>query len=256
MNSYQINQPGKKTGRLNPNGMSPITTVIFDTYETLLQNPSSLWRVGFQGIIQEQSLDTDTDMLHQAWAPCESEFRNSRVKPGVPFRSYYQAWRDCFMRAFDKLELDGDPDAAASSFVRYISRRDPYPETVEALTAVQTNWRTAVLSNADDAFLLPNLELLGVDFEAVLSSEQARIYKPLPELFRKMLKKLNVSPEESVYVGDRQLEDVQGPTEVGIHAVWINRSANPVDPDLPKPAYQISSLLELPGLLINWPSGT
>ncbi|PKB68600.1 MAG: hypothetical protein BZY81_01420 [SAR202 cluster bacterium Io17-Chloro-G4] len=233
--------------------MTPITTVIFDMYETLVQNPHSLWRVGFQGIIQEQSLDTNPDALWKEWAPVETEFRNSRVKQGVPFRSYYQAWRDCFIRAFSNLELEGDAEAAASSFVDYISHRDPYPETVESLKAVQTDWRTAVLSNADDDYLLPNLDLLGIQFEAVLSSEKARIYKPLPGMFRKMLDTLNVTPMESVYVGDRQLEDVQGPTEVGMHAVWINRAGDPADPDLPKPAYQISSLLELPGLLQNWP---
>ena len=233
--------------------MSTITTVIFDMYETLVQNPHSLWRVGFQGIIQEQSLDTNPEDLWKEWAPVEAEFRNSRVKPEVPFRNYYQAWRECFKRAFKILELNGDPDAASSSFIRYISRREPYPETVEALKAVQTRWRIAMLSNADDDYLMPNLELLGVDFDAVLSSEKARIYKPLPELFRKMLNTLDVAAEESVYVGDRQLEDVQGATEVGIHAVWINRTATPADPDLPEPAHQISSLLELPGLLENWP---
>lgn len=234
--------------------MRPITTVIFDMYETLVQNPTSLWRVGFQGIIQEQSLDTNPDLLWKEWSPGEAEFRSSRVKPGVPFRSYFQAWRDCFAMAFNSLELDGDPDAAANSFIRYISHREPYPETVEALKTVQTNWRTALLSNADDDYLLPNLELLGVDFEAVLSSESARVYKPLPELFRKMLDMLSVTPEESVYVGDRQLEDVLGPAEVGIHSVWINRSATPAHPDLPKPTYQISSLLELPRLLEYWPA--
>lgn len=220
-----------------------------------MQNPHSLWRVGFQGIIQEQSLDTSPDLLWQEWAPGEAEFRRSRVEAGVPFRSYYQAWRDCFVQAFNNLRLDGDPDAAASSFIRYISERDPYPETVEALKAVQAGWRTAVLSNADDDYLLPNLELLGVEFEAVLSSEKARVYKPLPELFHQMLNTLNVRPEESVYVGDRQLEDVQGPTEVGIHAVWVNRGATPADPNLAEPAYQISNLLELPVLLQNWPPG-
>ena len=234
--------------------MSPITTVIFDMYETLVRNPHSLWRVGFEGIIQEQSLDTNPDILWKEWAPAEAEFRNSRVKPGVPFRSYYQAWRDCFIQAFDNLELNGDPDAASSSFIRYISRREPYPETVEALKSVQANWRTALLSNADDDYLMPNLELLGVNFEAVLSSEKARIYKPLPEFFRKMLNTLKVSPEQAIYVGDRQLEDVQGATEAGIHAVWLNRSAKSADPSLPEPAHQISSLSELPGLLENWPS--
>lgn len=234
--------------------MNPITTVIFDMYETLVQNPHSLWRVGFQGIIREQSLATSPNLLWNEWAPWETEFRNSRVMPGVAFRSYYQAWRDCFVRAFSSLGLNGDSDAAARSFISYISQREPYPETVEALKAVQGNWRTAVLSNADDDYLLPNLELLGVNFEAVLSSEKARVYKPLPELFRKMLNTLGIEAGEAVYVGDRQLEDVQGPTVVGLHTVWINRSASPADPNLPEPTHQISSLLELPALLESWPA--
>ncbi len=234
--------------------MSPITTVLFDMYETLVQNPHNLWRVGVQDIIQEQSLDTTPELLWEEWTLGETEFRDSRVRPGVPFQSYFQGWRDCFIRSFEKLHLDGDPDAASRSFIKFISHRDPFPETNEALKIVQLKWRTAVLSNADDDYLLPNLELLGLDFEAVLSSEQAQVYKPLPGLFSQMLDTLNVTPGEVVYVGDRQLEDVKGPLELGMHPVWINRSDNPAHPDLPKPAYQISSLLELPALLENWPS--
>ncbi len=124
---------------------------------------------------------------------------------------------------------------------------------MDALRAVKSRWRTAVLSNADDDYLLPNLAQLGLDFEAVLSSERARMYKPLPGLFLEILRMLDVTPEESVYVGDRQLEDVQGAGSVGMPAVWINRSGVPMDPQLPEPACQIRSLLELPALLSAWP---
>ena len=234
--------------------MTRITTVIFDMYETLVQNPHSLWKVGFEGVIREQSLNVSAERLWEEWSPQEAEFREIRVQPGAPFRSYFQAWRDCFAHAFTALSLPGDADAAARRFVRYISQREPYPETVEALTAVQEKWRTAVLSNADDDYLLPNLELLGLDFDAVLTSEKARVYKPLPGLFRKMLRTLDVSPEESVYVGDRQYEDVQGAMGVGLNTVWINRSGAFPAPELPQPAHQIRSLLELPGLLQAWPS--
>ena len=233
--------------------MTAITTVIFDMYETLVQNPDSLWKVGFEGIIQEQDLGVSADRLWEDWAKGEAEFRATRVNPGTPFRTYYQAWRDCFQRSFANLKLQGDPAAAANSFVGYISRREPYPETIEALRAVQGRWRTAVLSNADDDYLLPNIHSLGLKFEAVLSSEEARVYKPLPGLFRQMLRTLNVTPAESAYVGDRQYEDVEGANSVGMNAIWINRSGGPPDPQLSVPACQIRSLLELPGLLQAWP---
>jgi 2-haloacid dehalogenase len=233
--------------------MGRITTVIFDMYETLVKNHQDSWKDGFEAIIREQALDTNADRLWQEWSAADSEFRASRVRPEVPFRTYYEAWRDCFVHAFTILGIPGDPGCATSSFISFISRRNPYPETVEAVRAVQDRWRTAVLSNADDDYLMPNLDLLGLEFEAVLSSEEARVYKPLPGLFRQMLRRLNVTPGESVYVGDRQYEDVQGASEVGINAVWINRSGTPPDPNLPEPAYQIHSLLELPGLLSAWP---
>ena len=232
--------------------MGRISTVIFDMYETLVKNPQHDWVNGFEAIIHEQALDTSADRLWQEWSAADSEFRASRVRPGVPFRTYYQAWRDCFGHAFTILGIPGDPGSATSSFISYISRRDPYPETSEAVKAVQQQWRTAVLSNADDDYLLPNLELLGLEFEVVLSSEEARVYKPLPGLFRQMLRQLNVAAEASVYVGDRQYEDVQGAKDVGINAIWINRSGALPDPQLPEPAYQIKSLLELPDLLSAW----
>ena len=233
--------------------MGSITTVIFDMYETLVKNPQDDWKHGFEAIIREQGLDTTVDRLWQEWSAADSEFRASRVKPATPFRTYYQAWRDCFDHSFAILGISGDADSATSSFISYISNREPYPETVEAVRAIQGRWRTAVLSNADDDYLLPNLELLDLKFEAVLSSEQARVYKPLPGLFRQMLRRLNVAPGESAYVGDRQYEDVQGASEVGIHAIWINRSGDSPDSNLPEPAYQIKSLLELPDLLSGWP---
>ena len=233
--------------------MSLITTVIFDMYGTLVYNDAELWKASFEKIIEAQGLDISTERLWEEWRTVDHEYRAERVKPETPFHSYYEAWREAFVRAFAVLGLPGDPDAAVDKSISDLSRRDPFPETVQALGAIGQRWRTAVLSNADDIFLLPNLKLLDLDFEEVLSSEEARDYKPQPGLFLQMLSRLGVTPEESVYVGDRQLEDVQGASQVGISAVWINRSGDPPDPELPKPAYQISSLSELPALLNAWP---
>ena len=135
-----------------------------------------------------------------------------------------------------------------------MSQRLPYPETKEALAAVQELWRIAVLSNADDDYLLPNLKLLDLEFAAVVSSEEARSYKPQPELFQEMLRRLDAAPETCAYVGDRQLEDIKGAGQVGMHTVWINRSGNRPDPDLPTPEFQITTLLQLPGVLTAGPA--
>ncbi len=234
--------------------MNQITTVIFDMFETLAQNPPGHWRTTFQEIIKDQGYETHAEQLWQEWTAAETEFRESRVKAGVAFRNYFEGWRDNFAQAFASLGLAGDAEGASRRTIEDLSRRPPYEETVEALGLVQRGWRIAVLSNADDDFLLPNVERLGVEFESVLSSEEARVYKPRPELFREILRRLKVNPQEAVYVGDKQLEDVQGAQQIGMRAVWINRSEAAADPQLPQPDYEINSLLQLPRLLAGEPA--
>ena len=229
--------------------MPRITTVVFDMYGTLVQNPNDTNIQIFGNVINQQGLNTTADELWENWLPAEKEFQNNRLDQERPFQSYFSAWKDGFERSFATLKLDGDSHAATQQFFRDVSKRDPYPDTNEALAEVQKRYTIALLSNADDGFLLPNLELLEVGFDTVLTSEQAQIYKPNPELFQMILSQLGVSAGETVYVGDRQLEDVQGPMDAGIHPVWINRNQRPVDPDLPAPPHQISSLSQLPDLL-------
>jgi len=53
---------------------------------------------------------------------------------------------------------------------------------------------------------------------AIFSSEVGR-RKPAPELYRTALQRLGVAPEEALYVGDRPLEDYEGPRRLGMRAV-------------------------------------
>ncbi len=231
--------------------MPLITTVIFDMYETLVQNPPGMGKSSFAKIIEHQNLDASVDSLWDNWIPAEIEFQKTRLNPDFPFQNYFSAWKSGFELCFSTLGLDGDSQGATEQFFRDVSQRAPYPETNDAIVEIQKHCTTAVLSNADDGFLLPNLELLEVGFETVITSEQAQIYKPRPELFQLMLTQLGVSPDETAYVGDRQLEDVLGPINAGMHAVWINRNNTPLNPELPTPVRQISSLLELPKILAS-----
>ena len=127
--------------------------------------------------------------------------------------------------------------------------REPYQDALEALPVIQTRWRTGVLSNADDGYLFPLLSRIGWKFEAVLSSEEARAYKPLPSPFRQIMSKLGVGPEESIYVGDTLYDDILGAKGVGMRVAWVNRHGASPDSQFPKPDYEVQSLKELPDIL-------
>lgn len=233
--------------------MSHITTVIFDMYETLVENEHGQWRETFKEIIRRQDLNVDPETLWETWRGLEGKFRDRRVNPGAPFQTYFQGWTGTFEETFTSLGLTGDSRAATHKSIEDLSQRAPYHETQQALRLVQARCRTAILSNADEDYLRPNLRLLGDEIvaglSAVLTSEEARCYKPQPELFQEMLRRLGAAAQECLYVGDRQFEDVQGAGGVGIVTVWLNRSRSETDPRLPAPDHQIHSLLEIPELL-------
>ncbi len=225
--------------------MSKITTVVFDAFGTLFQDSPEHWNRAMGSIIKEQGLNVSVDALNEAWLAACGDFRATRSDSRFPFQSYTTAWRDAFAEAFRALNLEGDPTAAAAYWINDMGQREPYPETREALAAVSQKYRVVLLSNADDCFLEPVLQRLIFSFSATLSSEGARCYKPNSQLFLGLLAQLNVSPEEAVYVGDRQYEDVKGAGQVGMRTVWINRTGAEPAPDLPAPDYNISNLLAL-----------
>ncbi len=229
--------------------MSRITTVIFDMFNTLVKDGETYWNASFQRIVDEMGLGISATRLRQVWGAGDQAFRESRTREDVPFRSYNEAWASSFRRAFTLLGLTGSDVDAVEIINGDMAGRPAYEDTAAALSQLEGSVRLAVLSNADDRVLLSIAQGLGFPFAAVLSSEAARAYKPRPAIFKNILGTLNVSPAEAVYVGDRQYEDVQGASSVGMAAAWINRACLPRNPDLPTPDYELASLLELPDIV-------
>lgn len=59
------------------------------------------------------------------------------------------------------------------------------------------------------------------DTDKIIVSGDYGVHKPDPRLFLKACEKLNVKPEESVYVGDIFARDVLGAYRAGMKPVWI-----------------------------------
>jgi putative hydrolase of the HAD superfamily len=88
----------------------------------------------------------------------------------------------------------------------------------------------------------------------VYSSEIDHV-KPHPEAFRAACRAVDVKPEAAVYVGDRLFEDVYGPQEVGMRAIWIPHSEIPesqrVDVDV-TPDAEAHQLLDVLAIVDGW----
>lgn len=236
--------------------MSPIRAIVFDVYATLFHNEQDLWHETFVRIVREQRLAIQPFGFYTRWRAHERGFRQRRVNLKTleqvqPFETYEQAWRDCFVKVFAETGLPGDPQRAVERCLEGQATRELYPDTLPMFEALAGRYKLAVLSNADAGYLKTLLERDGIyrQLNAVLSSEEAREYKPCPGPFREVLRRLAVDADEALYVGDTLLDDVLGAKNVGMRAAWLNRARAAADPGMPTPDATISGLGLLPFVL-------
>ena len=233
-----------------------IRSVVFDVYDTLFDNDRGFWLKSFQEICGVQELEIDAEALWESWISSERKFRQRRINPltmeqTCPFERYREVWTDCFAEVFSEYSITGNPEAAVSICIRDLGRRPAFPETVRVLEQLSRTYSLAILSNADSSFLYPLLQYHEIldRFVAVLTSEEAQAYKPDPLMFQTILTRLQACPEETVQVGDAQVDDILGGSSIGMKTVWVNRRGETPNPEICCPDYQITELSDLVPIL-------
>lgn len=98
----------------------------------------------------------------------------------------------------------------------------------------QAGYILAVISNRD----LPFQELLlehgiGEFFDFSLAAGEVKIWKPDPGLFEHALQRVNLSPQDVIYVGDNYYADVVGSRAAGLRPVLYDPLGIFPDPDCP-----------------------
>lgn len=241
--------------------MTRPTLIAFDCFGTIVRNEESEWTATLTAIAETQGLDIPGPELRKQWSLREQNFRKTRTNMAdpsnsMPFRTYWEAWRDAFAETFAALNLPGDPEAAATRCVEDHRSRKAFDDTNAALDALKGRIPLAIMSNADDRFLFGTLEFNGWSFDPVISSEAAKAYKPDPRAFDALCKAAGVEPHQVLYVGDSAYDDAHGAKLVGMQTVLIRRDQNtpgrtppPDAAKLIEPDHEINLLTELPALL-------
>ena len=240
--------------------MPDIKAVIFDMYETLAHNHSSLWLPTFDQICRDQGIPLTGQELWDLWKPLELGFRQERNQGDgsgntPPFKTYEKAWCDCFAQVFRPFGKGNAADAGRRCVIA-LGQRELFDETTNVIAQFRRAdlFRLGVLSNADNDSLWPLLNRHGLEFDGVVTSETAQAYKPDPRPFHLMVQALGVPAEACLFVGDSQYDDVQGAHAAGMRTAWLNRSGARLDARLATPDYQVKDLTRVLGVLgVGWP---
>ncbi len=220
-----------------------ITTILFDAYETLLAGAMEKLHALCDRIVDEQDVGMSGQDFFETWD--RSFFP---LIQGDTFYTMRQAHLISLGQTFENLgrrvSFEHYTDGLFAAFANV-----PIFEDVEPALAGLESFRTGVVSNADDDHLNRALRRNNLAFPVVVSSESARSYKPAPEIFHEGLRLIGSRPEETLYVGDSQDDDIVGARRAGIKVAWLNRNGEALKPRIPEPHYEISSLQDISGLV-------
>ncbi|MCD1295375.1 HAD family hydrolase [Methanocella sp. CWC-04] len=99
-----------------------------------------------------------------------------------------------------------------------------YPTVKPALDQLQRRYRLGIVSNAQEAFTIPELRLFGLDpyFETIVLSSMVGAKKPNSRIFLQALKNLDIKPENAVFVGNDLKADIMGASKLGIKTIYLS----------------------------------
>jgi 2-haloalkanoic acid dehalogenase type II len=92
----------------------------------------------------------------------------------------------------------------------------------ELLQALKPHCKLAVVTNCSRRLGQRAVERLGIDWDVVVTSEEAGFYKPDPRPYQLALERLSVPPGEAAFVAGSGY-DMFGTARVGLRTYWHNR---------------------------------
>ena len=96
----------------------------------------------------------------------------------------------------------------------------------------QAGYILAVISNRDKPFQdLLQEHGIGEFFDFSLAAGEVNTFKPEPGVFEHALRRVNLSPQEAIYVGDNYYADVVGARRAGLRPVLYDPLGIFPDPD-------------------------
>jgi 2-haloacid dehalogenase len=153
-------------------------------------------------------------------------------------------YREVMIEAMRRL---GATQAEEGALAESLPRWRPFPEVPAALReARRRGWRLAILSNSDRDLIAASKRRLAVPFDETVVAEEIGSYKPAHRHWQEFAARTAADPARHVHVAASLFHDIAPATALGLPTVWINRLAEPAEPE---PTRELPDLSRLPDVL-------
>jgi 2-haloacid dehalogenase len=214
----------------------------FDCYGTLINWEEGILRC-LHRILAAHGKDADDATILRLYGDFEA-----RAEQGE-YRSYREVLQSVVRQFGEQLGF-APTDDDANSLPESLKEWKPWPDTVTALRQLKARFRLAIISNVDDDLFAATRPQLEVEFDQIITAQQAGAYKPSLKIFELALRRVEVPAHRVLHVGQSLYHDVLPAQSFGLATVWVNRPSarsgvGAVKAAEGRPDLQVSSLAEL-----------
>ena len=182
----------------------------FDCYGTLID-----WETGIASWLRPFA-DASDDALLESFA------RHEAALEAGPYRTYREVLAEA-LRGVGR-DFGFEPsDAQAAAFGDSVGSWPAFADSAAALTALKRRYRLGVITNCDDELFALSNRRLGVEFDWVITAQQAGGYKPRLENFTYAFERIDVPRERILHVAQSLFHDHAPAKALGMTTVWIDR---------------------------------
>ncbi len=225
----------------------PIDVIFVDFYGTLAAGDKETVELTCRGVVEGLGLAMSAPELAILWG--ERFFEALAHANHDRFRTLYECEQESLRQTVRPLVGEIDPAPFVEAMEAYWRQPPLHEDALPFLAAL--NRPVCCVSNADAEPLHAAIAHHGLRFDGVISSEEARSYKPDSTIFDNACELMGVRPERVLHIGDSLHSDVGGAARRGIATAWLNRPQRIHDIGRAAADFTVSSLTDLIPLLSN-----
>jgi 2-haloacid dehalogenase len=187
----------------------------FDCYGTLIDWESGIL-AALRPVLVAYNINLNDEQVLEFYAEIESKAEEGK------FTKYRKVLRKVMRELGSRLGfVPFSPEL--NCLVDSLRSWMPFPDTVEALQTLKKTFKLAIISNIDDDLFALSAKHLKVEFDWVITAEQAKSYKPSLHNFKLAIERIGVSPRKILHIAQSIYHDVIPAKTLGLSTCWVNR---------------------------------
>jgi len=203
------------------NVANSVKALTFDVFGTVVDWRSSIIREG-QILSANKGFEVDWPEFADRWRGGYSPAMN-RVRSGeLPWTKIDDLHRLILDELVEEFNLSGLSEQELDHFNKAWHRLTPWPDTVSGLNRLKTKYIITTLSNGNVSLLTNMAKNAGLPWDAVLSAELAKHYKPAPEAYLTAADLLSLPPEQVMMVAAHP-GDLRAAARAGLRTAYVIR---------------------------------